>query len=69
MIKIQLYEYYSLFGVIQGDKKLSSSILYYKQRTQIPEFYQVHMKDSDFGVPRSGRVMPFSKFCKELGMV
>lgn len=52
-----------------GDKQLSKHISYFKQRTQIPEFYQVHLGKSDFGVSSFGRVLPFEKFCKELRLV
>ncbi len=52
-----------------GDKKLSPHIKYFKDRTPIPEFYQVHMKDKDYGVATSGRVLPFITFCKLKGMV
>lgn len=52
-----------------GEKALSPHIRYFRERTTIPEFYQVHMKDRDFGSPKEGRVLPFSRFCKELGLV
>jgi predicted AAA+ superfamily ATPase len=47
-----------------GDKNLSPHIKYFKDRTAIPEFYQVHMKDKDYGSPSTGRVLPFITFCK-----
>jgi len=46
-----------------GEAKLSRSIAYFKERTSIPEFYQVHLGENDYGDARSGRVLPFSKFC------
>ncbi|TVQ77580.1 MAG: ATP-binding protein [Bradymonadales bacterium] len=46
-----------------GDKNISSAIRYYRQRTTIPKFYQVHMGERDF-VDRNCRVLPFRKFCK-----
>ena len=49
-----------------GDRELSKHIHYFKERTQIPEFYQVHMKDKDYGTRKTGRVMPFISFCKEV---
>lgn len=52
-----------------GDKQLSKHIQYFKERTPIPEFYQVHMKEKDFGSKKTGRVLPFTVFCKELGLV
>lgn len=42
----------------------SSHLTYFKERTKIPEFYQVHSKDVDYGRPSvDGRVLPFWKFC------
>ncbi|MCZ8344405.1 MAG: DUF4143 domain-containing protein, partial [Leptospira sp.] len=52
-----------------GDRTLSRHIAYFKARTKIPEFYQVHLGKNDFGSNASGRVLPFTKFCKELGLV
>ncbi len=52
-----------------GEKSLSKHIEYFKNRTSIPEFYQVHMGSKDFGSNTSGRVLPFPKFCKELVLV
>lgn len=51
-----------------GERNLSPHINYFRERTNIPEFYQVHMQDKDYGNPRTGRVMPFIKFCTELGL-
>ncbi|MBY0386260.1 AAA family ATPase [bacterium] len=51
-----------------GDKNLSPHINYFKSRTQIPAFYQVHLGSRDFGTTTHGRVLPFITFCKELGM-
>jgi predicted AAA+ superfamily ATPase len=48
-----------------GEKSLSPHISYFKDRTSIPAFYQVHLGQKDFGIPSSGRVLPFAKFCKE----
>ncbi len=47
-----------------GDKSLSPSIRYFKERTKIPKFYQVHLKSADFGKPETGRIIPFQKFCE-----
>lgn len=52
-----------------GEKKLSPHIEYYQQRTPIPEFYQVHLGKSDYGIAKSGRVLPFETFCQLKGMV
>ena len=48
-----------------GEKSLSPHIGYFKKRTNIPVFYQVHMGTKDYQ-PESGvHVMPFLKFCRE----
>lgn len=52
-----------------GERNISPHIAYFAARTKIPAFYQVHLGTKDFGVPRSGRVLPFTKFCKDLGLV
>ena len=47
-----------------GEKELSKHFSYFKERTQIPEFYQVHLKSKEYGTPKNGLVIPFIKFCK-----
>ena len=43
---------------------LSKNIKYFKERTKIPEFYQVHLGNKDYGLPeKEGRCLPFWKFC------
>jgi predicted AAA+ superfamily ATPase len=43
----------------------SSHLTYFQERTKIPEFYQVHSSDVDFGRPSvDGRVLPLWSFCK-----
>jgi hypothetical protein len=51
-----------------GEKNLSPHINYFKERTIIPEFYQVHMKTKDYGSAKTGRVLPFTQFVQELGL-
>jgi len=48
-----------------GEKQLSPWINYFKTRTPIPKFYQVHLGKKDYGTPESGRVLPFETFVKE----
>lgn len=52
-----------------GDSSLSKSILYFKQRLDIPEYYQVHLAEKDYGHAKQGRVLPFLSFCKEKNLV
>lgn len=51
-----------------GERVLSNHIKYFSERTNIPAFYQVHQGQKDYGKEESGRVLPFVKFCKELGL-
>lgn len=49
-----------------GEKDIAPAISYFQERTNIPEFYQVHMGKKDFGhAQKRGRVLPFLKFAKE----
>ncbi len=48
-----------------GEKKVSPSIQYFRERTGIPEFFQVHTGTRDY-LSRGTRVLPFHTFCAEL---
>lgn len=50
-----------------GERQVSKSICYYKERTKIPKFYQVHLGQADY-VSDGVRVLPFVKFCREVGI-
>jgi predicted AAA+ superfamily ATPase len=48
-----------------GEKNVNPALYYFKERTAIPRFYQVHLGEKDF--EKNGiRVLPFPAFCKEL---
>lgn len=49
-----------------GEKNLSPHIQYFRERTSIPKFFQVHLGTADYGSEKSGRVLPFIKFYQEL---
>ena len=50
-----------------GERNIGSSLFYFKERTQIPKFYQVHEGDKDY--EKNGiRIIPVQTFCKELQM-
>jgi predicted AAA+ superfamily ATPase len=52
-----------------GDRNASPACRYFRERTEIPLFYQVHLGEKDFGNAESGtRVLPFATFCRELGL-
>lgn len=48
-----------------GERAVSPHIRYFKERTKISHFYQVHLKNKDYETD-GVRVLPFSVFCKEL---
>ena len=46
------------------ESRLVPSIKYFRERTSIPEFYQVHLGTKDIGKANTGgRSLPFWKFC------
>jgi len=50
-----------------GEKDISPSIHYFKERVQIPKFYQVHRGQKDY--EKSGiRVLPVLTLCRELDL-
>jgi len=52
-----------------GERGPSPAAAYFRARTPIPRFYQVHLGCRDFGNADNGvRVLPFRAFCEELGM-
>ena len=64
---VALKEGKALFAVEckMSDQTLSKSIQYFKERTGIPEFYQVHLAGKDIGSASvTGRSLPFWKFCQ-----
>jgi predicted AAA+ superfamily ATPase len=52
-----------------GEKQRSPHIEYFKNRTKIPAFYQVHLGTKDYGHPKDGRLLPFTTFCREMQLV
>lgn len=49
-----------------GERNVSPAAIYFKARTAIPAFYQVHIGSKDFTHSGSGvRVLPFERFCQE----
>jgi predicted AAA+ superfamily ATPase len=53
-----------------SEKNPSPHLKYFRERTNIPLFFQVHLGDSDFGDATKGvRVLPFPTFCKEVELV
>jgi len=48
-----------------GEKNISPNLYYFRERTEIPYFYQVHLGARDY-IDKNCRVLPFATFCKEL---
>ena len=52
-----------------GEQSAAPACRYFRERTEIPRFYQVHLGERDFGNENTGtRVLPFSTFCREAGL-
>ncbi len=52
-----------------GEREPSPACRYFRERTNIPQFYQVHLGTLDFGNALTGtRVLPFATFCRELSL-
>ncbi len=49
-----------------GERDLSKTLQKNCARLKIPKLYQVHRGKKDYGTDETGRVLPFTKFCKEL---
>ncbi|MFC1679196.1 ATP-binding protein [Elusimicrobiota bacterium] len=50
-----------------GERRPSPATAYFRERTSIRRFYQVHLGEKDYGDAQRGvRVLPFARFCKEL---
>ncbi len=51
------------------ERNISSHTRYFRERNEIPKFYQVHLGEKDYGSEQlDTRVLPFSRFCQELQM-
>jgi len=52
-----------------GERSASPACWYFRERTDIPRFYQVHLGTGDFGSAAANtRVLPFATFCRELAL-
>ena len=52
-----------------GEKQVAKAIHYFKERTSIPLFYQVHLGTKDYAPEAKIRVLPFLTFSEEVGLV
>jgi hypothetical protein len=52
-----------------GDRDAAPACRYFRERTDIPRFYQVHLGIRDFGdADTDTRVLPLSTLCRELAL-
>ena len=52
-----------------GEQSAAPACRYFRERTDIPRFYQVHLDTKDSGnATANTRVLPFSTFCREVGL-
>ena len=52
-----------------GERSASPACNYFRERTNIPRFYQVHLGTKDYGnAQENTRVLPFVTFCQEIGL-
>lgn len=52
-----------------GEKSVSPHLFYFKERTNIPHFYQIHLGKLHKQVDDRISVLPFENFCKEVNLV
>jgi predicted AAA+ superfamily ATPase len=52
-----------------GEKAISRHIHYYKERTPIPYYYQVHLGKQHRQIDSQVELIPFEAFCKTVGLV
>jgi predicted AAA+ superfamily ATPase len=52
-----------------GESSPSKHLEYFKSRTSITEFYQVHLGKKDFSPQKGVRILPLLTFCKEMNLV
>ena len=50
-----------------GEKSPSRAIAYFRKRTRIADFYQVHLGERDY-VANGTRMLSFRSFCTELAL-
>lgn len=52
-----------------GEKSTSPHLFYFKDRTPIPHFYQIHLGKTHKQIDDRISILPFKDFCKEVGLV
>lgn len=52
-----------------NDTDVAPSLLYFKERLNIPKWYQIHMGDRDRTISPDFKILSFKSFCEEVGLV
>ena len=52
-----------------GERAISPHLRYFKARTPIPQFYQVHAGTTHRAIDQGIHAMPFAAFCREVDLV
>ena len=52
-----------------GEKALSPQIPYFKARTDIPKFYQVHLGSTHRAPMHGLEIIPFAEFCRSENLI
>lgn len=52
-----------------SERKISPHIKYFRERTNIPFYYQVHLGELDYSPENNVRILPFISFCYDLKLV
>lgn len=52
-----------------GEKNVSPHIFYFRDRTNIPRFYQVHLGSTHKQIDDQISILPFTDFCKEVRLI
>jgi hypothetical protein len=50
-----------------SERAVGPAVRYFKQRTGIPRWYQVHLGEKD-AVVDGVRILPFATLCREIGI-
>jgi predicted AAA+ superfamily ATPase len=52
-----------------GERKINPAAYYFRERTSIPRFYQVHLGEKNYGSAENAvRMLPFHEFCREVNL-
>lgn len=52
-----------------GEKAISPHLSYFRERTTIPKFYQVHLGQRHQQIDKRTTLLPFADFCRAIPLV